>query len=665
MSSSPHNAHYRPDIDGLRAIAVGAVVLHHAFPDALPGGFVGVDIFFIISGYLISSIILAGLQKQRFEFLDFYARRIKRIFPALFVVLCTVIAMGWFQLLPVDYKQLGKHLLAGSGFVSNFAFWNEAGYFDADSVNKPLLHLWSLAIEEQFYLLWPLTLYALHRWRANAMRWILGLGLLSFALNIYLVNDQPTAAFYNPAARFWELLIGAMLAAMHVHRVNWRALARSERWHQKHPEEGGPERISTIALRSGAHANAKAWTGITLLIVALVWLNPERQFPGWWALLPTFGAVLLIAAGPQTWFNRHVLASKPFVWIGLISYPLYLWHWPLLSFAHISADEAPPWTTQAGWVLLSVLLAWLTYKLLEKPIRFGRLNRRWITASLCLAMSAVAGSGYATYANNGFDQRFPEIVRDMMSKGGKRAVTEGWRDGECILDFKLPASAYKPHCIESKRPLVFLWGDSHAGSLYPGFKALQDSGAYTFGLAERAGAICPPLLGVKEPRPLCQSLNENTIEAIRQAKPDVVLLYALWHHRRYTLSGLDMTVAELKKAGVPRIILLGAVPYWKKALPQILLDEWKKGPVQGRPPLRLKSGLDPKLPVITAEMRERAKKLGIEFVSGMDYFCNVDGCLTRVDDKATQPLSYDYGHLSTGAATYYVQQLAPLIFKKP
>lgn len=632
-----------------------SVVLHHAFPEQVKGGFVGVDIFFVISGYLISSIILADLQNRRFSFVDFYARRIKRIFPALLLVLASAFVMGWFLLLPVDYQQLGKHMLAGSAFVSNLAFWSEAGYFDAASANKPLLHLWSLAIEEQFYMLWPLTLWAIHRWRLNALRGIAVLMLVSFLINLYLVRGQITAAFYNPASRFWELLVGAMLAAMLVYRVGLGAVFKRRLW-------ADPPALSAPTPR---RSNLLAWTGAGLLLLALLTITPERRFPGWWAVLPTLGAALLIGAGPSAWFNRHVLANKPVVWIGLISYPLYLWHWPLLSFAHIEAGGLPRWEHQTGWILLAVALAWLTYQLVEKPIRFGRLNHQTTTATLCAVMALAAGTGYATYRNDGFENRFPDIVRNMMAKGGRTAITEGWRDKDCMLDYRLPPSNYKAFCIEKKRPLVFIWGDSHAGSLYPGFQALQDAGKYTFGLGERTAAICPSVLGI-EPRPLCKSLNDDTIQAIRDARPDVVILYSWWHNKRYDLTNLEATVQEIRKAGVPRIIMLGAVPYWKKHLPQILLEEWKKGPVQARPPLRLNDGfLDPEVRTATVLMRERAQKMGIEFVSGMDFFCNDQGCLTRTTDDAVQPLSYDYGHLSTGAMVYYVERLAPLIFNNP
>ena len=647
-SSPKLHADYRADIDGLRAIAVAAVVIHHAFPHLLPGGFVGVDIFFVISGYLISTIILQGLERGRFSFAGFYVRRVKRIFPALLLVLATTMVMGWFRLIPTDYEELGKHLLGGATFVSNFVLWQEAGYFDTESYSKPLLHLWSLAIEEQFYLLWPLALYLLHRWRLSAMRSIAVILVLSFGVNLALVWEHPTAAFFNPAARVWELMLGALLAAVHLHPAGWRALLGHT------ASNGNPPPALTAPVMAGS--------GALLLVLGFALINPERAFPGAWALLPTLGTVLLIAAGPQTRLNRLLLANRPMVWVGLISYPLYLWHWPLLTFAHLRAGETPAWTIQLAWVALSVLLSWLTFRLIEKPVRFGPLNRRAITAALCTAMVGVAAAGTTIQQREGFDERYPPSVRELMTKGGKKAVIQGWRRNDCMLDFKTPASAYKDFCIEKKRPLIFLWGDSHAGSLYPGFKALQDSGRYDFGIGERSGSICPPVLGI-EPRPLCKGLNDNAIEAIRRSKPDVVVLYAWWHHPRYDLTNLEATVAELKAAGVPRIIMLGAVPYWQGPLPRILLDAWKKGPVTQPPPLRLKAQLDPKLEDITKQMRERAEAMGIEFVSGLDYFCNRNGCLTRMSQEAIEPLSYDYGHLAPDAVRYYAEQLAPLIFR--
>lgn len=645
---------YRPDIDGLRAIAVLAVVAHHAMPDAFRAGFVGVDIFFVISGYLITSIILTQLRDGRFSFGDFYARRVRRIFPALILVLLATFAMGWWWMTPLDLKTLGKHLLAASLFLSNVVFWREAGYFDDASSVKPLLHLWSLAIEEQFYIAWPLALWALHRWRTNALRWILVLLIASWAFNLVLVRQDPTAAYYHPLGRSWELMVGALLAAMHVYQTGWRGVLRIPPLVPGAVEAHGRWRQQVLAT-----------LGLLLIWVALDRIHPERKFPGGWALLPTLGAVLLIAAGPQAWVNRLVLAWRPLVWIGLISYPLYLWHWPLMGFANLQAGGQAAPSTLWAMALLSVLLAAMTYVLVEIPIRFGRLRWRGVTPILLLGMAGVGALGVWTWHQNGFEQRFPPIIRDMTARGGSAVITEGWRYHDCILEPRVDPVAYKDFCIEkNRRPLLFLWGDSHVSSLYPGFKALQDSGRYQFGIGERAGAICPPILGIN-PRPMCREQNEANIRAIRQSRPDIVLLYAWWHHPRYDLRPLEATIAELRKAGVPRIILLGAVPYWQRPLPQILLEEWRKGPYSQPPPLRLHNGLDPKLPDITAQMRAKAQAMGIEFISGLDYFCNAEGCLTRVNESSHQPLSYDYGHLSISAVTWYVDQIAPLIFRQP
>jgi hypothetical protein len=353
------------------------------------------------------------------------------------------------------------------------------------------------------------------------------------------------------------------------------------------------------------------------------------------------------------------------VWIGLISYPLYLWHWPLMAFANLKAGGQASASVLASLGMVSVLLAWLTYVLIEIPVRYGRFNRRAVTGLLAGLMIGIGAMSLWSWHQNGFETRFPLIVRDMTARGGSAVITEGWRYHDCILEPRVDPSAYKAFCIEkNRRPLVFLWGDSHAASLYPGFKALQDSGRYQFGIGERAGAICPPILGAN-PRAMCREQNESNIQAIRESRPDTVILYAWWHHPRYDLRGLEATVTEIRKSGVSRIILLGAVPYWERPLPQILMDAWRKGPFSQPPPLRLREGLDPQLESVTAQMRARSESMGIEFISGMQFFCNDKGCLTRLNDEAKQPLSYDYGHLSTGAVIYYVEQLAPLIFKTP
>jgi peptidoglycan/LPS O-acetylase OafA/YrhL len=343
---------YRPDIDGLRAVAVVLVVLFHAFPDFCRGGFVGVDVFFVISGYLITGNIVAGIAANEFSYLDFYARRFRRIVPALVVVLATVLALGWLLLLPQEFFDLSRQTIAGSSFTSNILLLMQIGYFDTASDLKPLLHLWSLGVEEQYYIVWPAMLVLACRTRLNKLAAIAILGAASFAF--MLAVPEPDAFFLLPA-RFWELLLGGALV--------WCELEHGpalQRFRNFLSSAGvAPQALGAIA---GALA-------VTLLAVAVGTLNRDTPYPGWNALLPTLAAVLIIASGPGAWLNRAVLANRATVTLGLMSYPLYLWHWPLLSFAHIVAGETPPGWVRLGLVAVSLLLAWATWQLIEIPIR--------------------------------------------------------------------------------------------------------------------------------------------------------------------------------------------------------------------------------------------------------------------------------------------------------
>ena len=375
---------YRPDIDGLRAIAVLTVLVFHAFPKALRSGFVGVDIFFVISGFLITGILADQLVKGQFSLLDFYRHRVRRIFPALITVLAACMVLGWFALLQDEYKQLGKHVAAGAGFVSNLVLWQEVGYFDNKADTKPLLHLWSLGIEEQFYLVWPLILAASYRIKrlGGRLLWVTGfLALASFLLNVGRIHGDPSGTFYSPLTRFWELASGGLLA-LHLQRK---------------------ARASSAPL-SPLTSNLMAAGGFLLLVLALSVITRQSRFPGFWAMLPVLGACLLIWAGPQAWLNRHVLAARPMVAIGLISYPLYLWHWPLLAFARIVESETPDAIFRWAALGLSVVLATLTYQVIEKPIRFGKF-KSWVMPILLVGMVVVGYAGYNVYSRDGLPFR--------------------------------------------------------------------------------------------------------------------------------------------------------------------------------------------------------------------------------------------------------------------
>jgi peptidoglycan/LPS O-acetylase OafA/YrhL len=394
LPGSTKNFHpsYRPDIDGLRALAILAVVIYHAFPDKLKGGFIGVDVFFVLSGYLISSIIYKSLERGAFSFTDFYARRIRRIFPALIVVLASCYLFGCFALLSDEFRQLAKHTAYSAGFAQNFALWGEAGYFDNASNLKPLMHLWSLAIEEQFYLLFPVLMWGAWRLGLNLFTVaLLGL-LLSFGLNVAQVHTHPAATFFLPLTRFWELLAGALLAHAQLYRTGQPGAGLAGWLKACLRQRLQPRPASAAAALPVCLCNALSVLGVLLLLAGFARLNATLAFPGWWALLPVAGTLCALAAGPHAWLNRHVLGCRPLVFIGAISYPLYLWHWPLLAFSRI-IDELPTGERNLA-VLLSFVLAWLTYRFVERPVRFG-MARRHTTLVLCLLLAGLAWLGVA------------------------------------------------------------------------------------------------------------------------------------------------------------------------------------------------------------------------------------------------------------------------------
>ncbi len=449
---------YRRDIDGLRAVAIAAVVAFHAFPRVLPGGFVGVDVFFVISGFLITGILLRGVDDGTFSFAGFYARRIKRIFPALATVLCACLLFGYIALLPAEYEQLGKHAVWGAGFLSNFAFWQETGYFDNAAETKPLLHLWSLGVEEQFYLLWPLVLLLAARLgRPRAFLVVCAIGALSYAANVALVAEHPDAAFYSPLTRFWELLVGSMLA-----------FARS--------------RLSPLL------ANGASMAGIGLIALAAIAFDPSLQFPGWLATIPVAGAALVIFAGPDAVLNRVVLAPPAAVGLGLVSYPLYLWHWPLLAFERIIGSAPPSLAARSAAVVTALGLAWLTYRWIELPIRRAS---PMIAVRLTAAMVIVAACSGVVWAAGGLEQR-SGIAATLANQRQLKRTPE--TDPQCFAF--VGATPSFPYCRLSDvggAMTVALIGDSHAHALFQGLA--EELNARRLNVVLLANSSCAPLVG--------------------------------------------------------------------------------------------------------------------------------------------------------------------------
>ncbi len=476
---------YRPDIDGLRAVAILVVVLYHAFPRWMPGGFIGVDVFFVISGFLISTILFSSLERERFSIGEFYVRRVQRIFPSLIVVLLATLAFGWFVLLAEEYKQLGKHTAAGVGFVQNFILFSESGYFDNAAGTKPLLHLWSIAVEEQFYIFWPLLLAFVWNREWSFLKITAGIGVISFIANIYLTQNIPAAAFYLPISRFWELMVGGILAYTILHR---------------------PELIDR-------HKNWQALLGFALIAIALFLLNKGRDFPGFWALLPTLGTALIISAGQNAWLNQKLLANRLMVGIGLISYPLYLWHWPLLSFAQILESGTPSREIRIAAVVLAFFLGWITYRFVEMPIRFGR-NKSLKVSLLIVAMIFIGLLGYKIHSMDGVPSRESLKSFTQISEGSSKNLNPILCTQFGLQDNQTEKGLNCSYSSTGAQRTVAVFGDSHAAAAFVGIaENLKASSINTLLLS---GAGCPYLLGasVGDTEQIRAQCADNTKRAI-------------------------------------------------------------------------------------------------------------------------------------------------------
>ncbi|MEZ2299830.1 acyltransferase family protein [Variovorax sp. RCC_210] len=627
---------YRPDIDGLRAIAVGSVVLYHAFPKALLGGFVGVDIFFVISGFLITTIILQSLAAGDFSYRDFYARRIRRIFPALIVVLLTTLLVGWYMLLSDEFAELGKQTVGGAAFVANLVFWGESGYFDTAAETKPLLHLWSLGIEEQFYIFWPLLLGLAWRKRWPIVRVVLAVAVISFLVNVTTVHPLPAASFYSPASRFWELMVGGILACMRLKAPApnvWRSHVQSV-------------------------------LGVGLIVLGLVMIRSNKAFPGWWALLPTLGAVSCIAAGPNGVLNKYLLSNRVMVWIGLISYPLYLWHWPLLAFVRILEDDPlnlnPSFAHRAGALVASVLLAWATYRFVERHARNrpgpGTLKALGAGMALLAALGAVIFFGVLEPRHNGARlQVVANATFDADYYGGFKR--------EMIGD----QVAYKVG--DGPKRVLFL-GDSHMQQYAP--RALEMARTSMLDKDKSAWFVtrgaCPAVPGVQADKNVgCSEQRDAMLAYAMRPEVDSVVIGSCWNcyfvdhgALEYYFRGADKQVHPFQNGdGIERSLaslefMLRELARQKKVY--LLLDN--PGGPEFEPKHLIEGGrlthmdattstpttlLPPGQKQLNERLRAIAEASGAEPIDAVAALCKDDQCLRTMPDGA--PAYKDANHL--------------------
>jgi peptidoglycan/LPS O-acetylase OafA/YrhL len=461
---------YRKEIDGLRAVAVSLVVLFHAeffirSIEPLKGGFIGVDIFFVISGYLITYIIYSDVKENKFSFANFYRRRIKRLFPALSIVLLFVYTFGWFVLNTEEFKNIGLHTLGGAVFFDNIIYYFEAGYFDVSKISKPLLHLWSLGIEEQFYICFPVLLLILIKFCKNnlisTLFLFLSLSLLVGHYSTFVLGEiskYREMSFYLLPSRFWELLAGAVLA---IYEINYF-------------KQSNKDSVINQILPA---------FGISLIIFSAILFDENTNHPSFLTVIPIVGTILVILFARHDDIVSNILSSRLFVTIGLISYPLYLWHWPILSYLHIVFRETPPATYRALGIVLSLVLAWLTYRFIEKPIRHGRLKNINLII-LITPICVFALIGIVTYKLDGISNRNLLMNKEVYLNSIKTDTFYEYlsTNFEACLPKDLWDNAPKYHdttrCFQSQKSKyvdIALIGDSHVEHLFPGLsKAMND-----------------------------------------------------------------------------------------------------------------------------------------------------------------------------------------------
>jgi peptidoglycan/LPS O-acetylase OafA/YrhL len=605
--------HYRADIDGLRAIAVLSVVVFHAFPAVLPGGFVGVDVFFVISGYLITRDIVA--RGDGFSVIDFYARRARRILPALLTVFAGTAFAGALLLFDDEYRSLLRHIAASAAFVQNFNLLREAGYFDVASSSKPMLHLWSLAIEEQFYLLWPLVMLLARRW---ALPVTLGLLVASFAIGLRL---DSSAAYYLPHARWWQIMAGAALAL------------------------ADPR----IGLRTARVASAVGLSLVAFSCVALM----KHGYPGWPAALPTMGAVLLIGAGPST--GTAALLSVPaMTFIGRISYPLYLWHWPALSLLFM-ADREPGVAALAAVVALSVMLAVLTWRYVEGLLRRASWSPIPLAGSLLAAGTAAFVVSVLLPPGRASDLQFVSIA-------------EPCEDVEA------------DYCLRRGSPAVAVVGDSHAYHLMPGLLAEAPERGWLL-LADNS---CPPLVGVNVTFPgvNCGTREQTLLSHASVMPVDTVVLAFLGSYALNTnlaadhvkgsgphetvfdypgankgellLKGLDAAVTLLREKRVVLVLDVPELPFMPRdclareyAAPQVADCSVRRSDVLQR---------QRQLRAIVAELGARHANLKV--FDPLDVLCSADRCAI---DRGDFMLYRDSHHLSDRGSRIVARGLLAMI----
>lgn len=615
---------YRADIDGLRALAVLPVIAYHLGVSGIPGGFTGVDIFFVISGYLICGIIYQSAIKGAFSYLEFYKRRCLRILPPLFVVLLATLLFGYNHLLPAQFTELGNSAVAVTLFSSNIFFWQQTGYFAGPAELKPLLHTWSLAVEEQFYILFPIVLLFAVRWfRHRVTQVMLAIIAVSFLLSIVGVLKKPDFTFYMLPTRAWELALGGIIA------------------------------VSTLETRMASVRrevkHLMSLAGLGLILFGFFWLSTSKPFPAWNALWPCVGSFLLILAGREAVVNR-ILALKPVVYVGMISYCLYLWHWPLIVYSKmfLNMNEG---MRDLLVLAMTFALAIASRYLIEIPFRFklAHLNPAAVSAfSVAGLVLLAAGTLYKSHVSNE-SGKFSDMALAVAKFSQYRGTDEyfyQFRLGKCFIDGNNEAKGHfdRDYCLKTSAKLknYLLIGDSHGAHLW---RALSLAAGNNVNLMQATSAGCKPVSHQAFSNRCTQLMDYVYQQWLPQHQVDGIIISARWLPE--DIAPLKATLKKLKEIN-SNITVMGPTIEYAEALPDLLAYQ-----ENGRKDL-VSSSINRNIKGIDLRIQQAAAEEQVGYISVYNIMCPNDFCHALASNG--QPSAFDYGHFTLSGAKDVARQ---------
>jgi peptidoglycan/LPS O-acetylase OafA/YrhL len=562
---------------------------------------------------------------KNFNIVNFYSNRVNRIFPSLIVIFITISVWGWFFLLPNELKNLGQHLKFGSIFLSNIILLKEVDYFNSAAHSKILLHLWSLSIEEQYYIFWPLFLSICLRYKYGLVS-ILLIMILSFSFNIYYVEiGKNNTAFFMPMSRLWELMAGSILAY----------------WIWKTKYINIDNKISNIY----------SILGFALIVLSLFFIR-DNNYPGWKAIFPIIGTVCIIFSGSESWLSRNLLRNKIAIFIGMISYPLYLWHWVLLYiFDTTIFSYNNHLASKFIAITLSFLFSIITFFIIEYPIRFGLFkNFKYKVNSLLIIIMAMVGFyGHFLFVNNGFPDRVDPILSNLPDIN--REISIEWRRRECFLDPDQDIDAFKRFCNHSGTidNQNILWGDSHAAALYPGLHYVSEN------ISQYTASLCPPVIFFRSvERPYCHDINQGIYDKLKNGKTNLLILHGNWLYLSKLKDweqNLKLSISLLKELNIQKILLVGPVPQWKKELPRLVMECNQNSPA----PAYSNCGLIEEIDKLDIQVKNIADQMNVSYFSVYNLLCIENRCKTKLDDKNLY--YFDSSHLTPLASLHIVNEI--------